>query len=171
MSEKNLVLVRHATAEDKSLKKSDAERKLTDKGWREAECIADLAKTFEVPKPETVFTSGFVRAEQTLAAFKLANSIKVVRDELFAPEGNVSRARDRVMSLLAEKKDSEGSTVWVVGHNPFLDDFLAKSAPQVFSCIQHLQKSALLWLQWEAKGGVLVESEARIRTYLPKPRN
>lgn len=125
-----LILWRHADAEDG---KPDGERRLTDKGLKQA---ARMAKWLSARLPEEiiVMASPAVRAQQTARA--LAEDVKTV------PDLDTSAS---AQDLLRACGWPRGGTVVAVGHQPTMGEVAAllltgASAPWA------VKKGAIVWL-------------------------
>lgn len=173
--ERHLVLVRHATAEEKSLSSIDADRALTGQGRNQAKIAARALRDYGVPEPDWVVTSGYKRAEQTLAAFVLPKDVRTVQNAVFSPYGDAKEAAGVLVSLLRERAGAgegpgpHGRVVWVVGHSPSLEHLLESFSERIFSSVKSLQKCAVIWVSWDGDFEPGVD-EPRLRGYLPKPR-
>ena len=140
-----LILWRHADAEDATPGKSDLERSLTAKGEKQARRVADwLGK--RLPKDVRILVSPAQRAQQTARA--LARH--------FETSGDVgTAAAPQPVLTAAGWPDGEG-TVVVVGHQPTLGQAAALALtgrPDDWS----VQKGAIWWLESRGRG------EARVR--------
>lgn len=108
----DLLLVRHATAEDGRPGRSDADRRLTAEGRREfLRALAGLRRLD--PEPTRILTSPLVRARET--AELLAEQVAGPEPEewpLLAPGGSLE-------GILRDLRGA-GETVVLVGHEPGL---------------------------------------------------
>lgn len=105
----DLILWRHADAEELSEGVDDPHRGLTPKGERQARRVAEWLNRF-LPERTRVLVSPALRTQQTAQA--LERPFKIV--EALGPEGTVE-------GLLAASRWPEASTpVLVVGHQPTL---------------------------------------------------
>jgi len=102
----NLILWRHADAEDGI---PDMDRRLTDKGIRQAKLMAAWLKA-RLPKHVRVLVSPAARARQTADALEMEYSI--MRE--LAPGADAARV------LAAAGWPLEGDNVLIVGHQPTL---------------------------------------------------
>ena len=105
-----LFLVQHGKAKDKD---EDPQRPLTDQGRAETEKIAELLARI-VPDIGEIRHSGKTRAEQTAVIFGRALGLAenvVQKDYLGATED---------VTAVAEQLQSEGQSVMLVGHKPFM---------------------------------------------------
>jgi len=166
---RHLVLVRHATAEDRDGSKEDFARALTERGQAQAKTLAQLSQLAGAPKPDLVFTSGYRRAEETLRCFFTEDDVPVVRDGAFAPDGGLKRGLALIFEMLEKYEVSEGGCVWIVGHNPHLELLLEELAPRVLANLGAVAKGTLIWLDWE-RGRFGWGEEPRLRMALPKPK-
>lgn len=111
-----LILLRHGKAERDSKSGEDFDRKLTDRGVREATAMAaNLADLGLIP--DIVLVSPAKRTRETWAAAQAAfpNSAARVEQLLYLAE-------ERVVRELAEAAGQSSRTVMVVGHNPGLQE-------------------------------------------------
>jgi phosphohistidine phosphatase len=166
---RHLVLVRHATAEERSWSKDDFARALTDKGHFQAKTVAQLAEAGGVPRPDVVFSSGYRRAEETLRHFFNPDEVCLLRDAVFSPEGSAKKTLQTLQSGLEKFESGAESCAWIFGHNPHIEFLLDEVAPRVLAAIGAVQKGSLLWLEWES-GEFRWGEEPRLRMALPKPR-
>ena len=139
-----LILWRHADAHDARAGQSDADRALTDKGERQAECMAGWLNA-RLPADARVLASPAVRTQQTARA--LGRDVQTVRD-LFTDTS--PRAALRALGW-----PDAGGTVVVVGHQPTLGQIAAlllSGEARYWS----VKKAATWWLVGPdgAEGGV-----------------
>jgi phosphohistidine phosphatase len=109
-----IVLLRHGIAEDRTVDKPDAERKLTEAGKRRMKKIAkSLARNF--PEAEVLISSPLVRAVETAEAVAKAygGELRMETTELLEPGADVRDFR----RLLA---DTKAQFAIFVGHEPNL---------------------------------------------------
>jgi phosphohistidine phosphatase len=122
MTERTLVLLRHAKAEEHGVK-PDFERRLTDKGLADADAAgAWLAD--EGLLPRLVLCSPAARTRQTwqAAAIALAQGAPGgSAPEVHYEDGLYDGGRTEVIDLLRRVPD-DVATVLVVGHNPTMTD-------------------------------------------------
>jgi phosphohistidine phosphatase SixA len=121
---RHLVLIRHATAEERSWSKDDFARALTEKGHFQAKTLAALSDAAGVPAPDVVFSSGYRRAEETLRHFFNPDNVCLVRDATFAPEGGMKRTVQALFQGLERFEVGPQACTWVFGHNPHLESLL-----------------------------------------------
>jgi len=109
-----LILWRHAEAEDGAAGQSDAERRLTARGRRQARAMADWLAA-RLPKDTRILVSPAVRTQQTARALG--------RSFVSAPRiGPQAEVED--LQATAGWPDA-GGTVLLVGHQPTLGQFAA----------------------------------------------
>lgn len=111
-----LILLRHGKAERDSASGDDFDRKLTDRGVREAAATAaNLAELGLIP--DIVLVSPAARTRETWAAAQDAFPRAASR-----VEQSLYHAEERVVRRLAEAAGESSGTVMVVGHNPGLQE-------------------------------------------------
>lgn len=106
-----LILWRHAEAEDGF---PDMERRLTAKGERQAEKIADFLRS-RLPDPTRIMASPAVRTQQTARALS----------RKFETEAAVGPGSDARAVLKATGWPHAKGCVLVVGHQPYLGEIAA----------------------------------------------
>ena len=130
----DLILWRHADAEDAGPGKSDLQRELTGKGRKQAERVAEWLRE-RLPKDYSVIASPAARAQQTAEAL----GVKFRTDKSIAPGA-------RVADLLKAAGWPEGKgTVVLVGHQPDLGHAVAELLAGRASDWS-LKKGALVWV-------------------------
>lgn len=138
----DLLLWRHADAEEQVPGRSDLERALTSRGEKQAARMA-LWLDRQLPEGARILASPARRAEQTVLA--LGRKYKV-RAEL-APDGNVEE-------LLALARWPEGKgIVLVVGHQPILGQTIARLLGLSGSECR-VRKGAVWWLRSRMRDGL-----------------
>ncbi len=137
----DLILWRHAEAEEQAEIGGDLARRLTPKGEKQAARMAAWLDR-QLPEGARIFVSPAVRTEQTV--LPLGRKYRV-RDEL-APESDA----DALLGLV-HWPDARGTTV-VVGHQPTLGRVIARllglSEPE---CA--VRKGAAWWLRQRVREG------------------
>jgi phosphohistidine phosphatase len=134
-----LILWRHAEAEDDV---PDSARKLTDKGLKQAQVMAEWLKP-RLPKNTRIIVSPTKRTQQTAAA--LGDDYETVKEI-----GTSASAK----SILAAAgwPDAKGAVV-VVGHQPTLGEvaaLLLSGDPMGWN----IRKGAVWWFSYKKKGDV-----------------
>jgi phosphohistidine phosphatase len=134
-----LILWRHAEAEDGV---PDSARKLTDKGLKQAQVMAEWLKP-RLPKNTRIIVSPTKRTQQTAAA--LGDDYETVRE--IGPSASAK-------SILAAAgwPDAKGAVV-VVGHQPTLGEvaaLLMSGDPMGWN----IRKGAVWWFSYKKKGDV-----------------
>jgi len=142
----NLILWRHADAEDSAPGSSDDARRLTPKGRQQARRVAAWLKK-QLPDEARLLVSPAQRAQETAQA--LTRRFKV--------SGQVGTAADPQDILKAAGWPSGGGTVVVVGHQPTLGQAAALAVtgrPAEWS----VKKGAIWWLETRGGGDVAVRA-------------
>ena len=165
MLEFDLVIVRHAEAVESLHFSSDSERRLTPRGEKQANGIAQVRRLLNVPSPQLVFTSGYVRAEQTLERALQGEVLSVIRDSAFAPDGSVESAWAMLLQELKSRDFTSTPCIWVVGHNPHIERFIQLIDSHVGRSVRPFKKANLAWIAlnvWQVD-----KCEAVLRAYVP----
>jgi phosphohistidine phosphatase len=136
-----LILWRHADAEDAAPGKPDAERSLTAKGIKQARRVAAWLKK-RLPAEARVLVSPARRAQQTAQA--LSKRFETVRE--------VGATADAQSVLKAAGWPDGHGTVVVVGHQPTLGQTVALLLTGR-SGDWSIRKGAIWWLAGRARGG------------------
>lgn len=142
----DLILWRHAEAQEAASGADDLSRALTKKGEKQASRMAAWLDR-HLPEGTRVLVSPAVRTQQTAAA--LDRKFKL-RDEL-VPETTV----DDVLSLLKWHVDTGlqlKGPVLLVGHQPYLGELVAKLlGMQAHTC--PVRKGGVWWLRTRIRNG------------------
>ncbi len=143
-----LLLLRHADAEP--LAATDAERRLTEKGERQAERVARFLKTTGLI-PELLLTSPFTRASQTAQAVGKTLEIEPVTASFLASGMRPEQALGELAAYANFQR------VIIVGHEP--DFSLLASALLGASSSLHIRKAALVGLEVQSlrTGGAILD--------------
>jgi phosphohistidine phosphatase len=142
----NLVLWRHADAEDGAPGRSDEERRLTAKGEKQAKRMAAWLES-QLPDDVRVLVSPAKRAQQTAQALT----------RKFETTGEVGTGAGPESVLKAAGWPAGDGTMVVVGHQPTLGQAAAlalEGTPADWS----LKKGAILWLESRDRGDVVVRA-------------
>jgi phosphohistidine phosphatase len=147
-----IYFLRHASAgKAHANAKKDERRPLDDEGILQARYIGRLLANLDV-QVEQIVSSPLKRALQTasLVANELAFEGEVQRDEALRPESVY--AQFKAMTERYRKLDA----IMVVGHNPSLTEFLAKSvgAPSSAAHVE-LKKGAVAKVDMNGRSGLL----------------
>lgn len=115
-----LFLLRHETAEDHALAKSDHARKLTGKGKTNAFNRATKFRD-KLDKVDVIVTSTAARALETAEIYAqvLGKSKELVKSDAFTPD---KRVRD-VMKALGDFKNY--GEIILVGHGPWIEQLIS----------------------------------------------
>ncbi len=144
-----LILWRHAEAHEAMPGESDLERKLTDKGRRQAERVATWLER-NLPATRRVYVSEAKRAQQT-ARF-LDKKARVL------PALNPDQEADVVMAAIEAQKASE--PIVLVGHQPWIGMLIHHLLTGQDGYVS-VKKGALWWLslrQRSEESSVLVRA-------------
>jgi phosphohistidine phosphatase len=140
----DLLLWRHADAEDPPPGGADAERRLTAKGVKQAARVAAWLDA-RIPASARVIASPAVRAQQTAAALSRSS----------ATSDRVSPGAKPAEVLEAAGWPGGSETVIVVGHQPTLGAAAALALTGK-AAAWRLKKGAVWWLRSEDGGPTLV---------------
>ncbi|MFY9329684.1 MAG: histidine phosphatase family protein [Georgfuchsia sp.] len=138
----DLLLWRHAEAEDIHAGGRDHERKLTTKGKRQAQKIADWL-ALQLPQDARILVSPALRTVQTAEALKRKFEIS----EQLSTRASLS-------DHLAAARWPDNGNVLLVGHQPTLGQIAAllmSGHPSAWE----IRKGALWWLRSAPEGGKL----------------
>ncbi|ADI30308.1 SixA phosphatase family protein [Methylotenera versatilis] len=143
----NLILWRHAEAEDHSKSGADFDRVLTKTGHKDA---AKMAKWLNqhLPANTEALCSPAVRCLQTVAALQALSSINVeVVDYLSV---------DSTPEIIASKvcNDDSSRTILIIGHQPNLGTLITKLLGMSESACA-VKKGAVWWLRQRVNEGVM----------------
>jgi len=139
MAVRNLILWRHAEAEDLLHGASDLERALTKKGHKQAKQMAGWLKKY-LPKQTYVLVSPAVRTRETVAYW----GDDWQEDSRLAPE----RPLQPLLQLLAQ---SPFESVMLVGHQPWIGELAAHGLGMSDGQIS-IKKGAVWWLRLPKSG-------------------
>lgn len=142
----NLILWRHADAEDAAPGVSDDARRLTAKGVKQAKRMAAWLRK-RLPEDAEVLVSPARRAQQTAQALP----------RRFKTSGEIGTGADPQSVLKAAGWPEGDGTVVVVGHQPTLGQAVALAltgSPADWS----LKKGAIWWLESRGSGNAVVRA-------------
>lgn len=142
----NLILWRHADAEDGAPGRSDDARRLTAKGEKQAKRMAAWLKE-QLPADAEVLVSPARRAQQTAQALT----------KKFDTSDEVGTGSRPESVLKAAGWPAGGRTVVVVGHQPTLGQ-TAALALEGRAADWSLKKGAIWWLESRSRGDVVVRA-------------
>jgi phosphohistidine phosphatase len=141
-----LILWRHADAEDAAPGKPDAERSLTATGEEQAlRMAAWLGK--RLPDDARILVSPAKRAQQTARALS----------KHFESNGNVGTTAGPQSVLTAAAWPDGGATVVVVGHQPTLGQAVALALTGG-AADWSVRKGAIWWLESRGRGDIIVRA-------------
>ncbi|HQR04007.1 MAG: histidine phosphatase family protein [Proteobacteria bacterium] len=138
----DLILWRHAEAEDPRPGESDLDRGLTSRGRDQASAVAVWLRS-HLPQDARILASPARRTRQTADALGIAYRI----ESRLAPGGNAGQL------LTACGWPDAGGTVLIVGHQPTLGEaaaLLLSGSPQPWT----VRKGSLWWLRGRQRQGV-----------------
>ncbi len=139
---KDLILWRHAEAQDLQFGIDDVNRALTKKGESQAAKMANWLKQY-LSKDICIISSPALRAEQTIKALGFPYQI----NKSLLPKASV----DQVLELVQETfYQSNVSDILLVGHQPWLGQ-VAAFFLQINSAELSIKKSAVWWLRQNLK--------------------
>jgi phosphohistidine phosphatase len=146
-------LIRHADAEDQRPGQLDAERKLTDKGWRQSGWLASTLEALGI-KYHTLVTSPLRRARDTGYTLEhLADRLEV--DELLAnpPDAQILDFLG-ALEVSLEPLPSSGP-IALIGHQPYLGELIALMlcGDTALGRSFEVKKAALYALEWSGEHG------------------
>jgi len=134
---KNLILWRHAEAQDLLLAGDDFSRALTVKGESRATVMAGWIKQ-HLPEDICIVSSPAMRAQQTVQALGLPYKI----NKNLLPEASI----DDVLQLVQEIFQQDNSNVMLVGHQPWIGQVIAYFL-QIQPAGIIVKKGAVWWLE------------------------
>jgi len=149
-----LLVIRHAVAEDTLSGGTDADRPLTDAGKAKLRQAVRGLRALEL-RFDRVLTSPWKRAAQTAAVLAPIASGALVETELLTRPPSAE-----LLALISERNE----TTAVVGHEPWLGELIAWLA---FGDAKHgdalvIKKSGVVWLD-----GTAVPGGMQVRALLP----
>jgi len=143
---KNLIIVRHAKAEKRSVEIDDIERKLTKVGKSDAKEVAEYV-TKAANKVDLLITSPALRAKETAEIFtkSFESKPKIVEEELLY-EGEVEEIIEKISNI------TKGyNNVIMFGHNPTFDELAKKLTGDDL----HLRKAGVICIEGESFDDIL----------------
>jgi len=152
----NLLLWRHAEAEDRSRDGTDLARELTPKGLKQAAAMARWLNTHG-PKEPRILVSPARRTQQTAQA--LERRFETCKE--IAPDRAVSDLLKA--SGWPEGRHAERESVILVGHQPTLGLLAAKLLTGK-EAVWSVKKGALWWFQYRNRDGI---EETILKLVLP----
>lgn len=140
-----LLLIRHGLAEDPRPGQRDADRALTEEGWRRTRA-AMRGLVARGLTPTRGFHSPFRRAAETMACLQeAAGSFPMESSLALVPEGRVAQADLWLRGLLTESPEA---IVALVSHQPFLGDLVFHLTGREVE----VKKASCTVLRWESGG-------------------
>ncbi len=149
----NLILWRHAEAEDQSLSGQDADRVLTKRGQKDAQKMAKWLAQY-LPDNAEIWCSPARRCLETVSTLHNLTGIKVKEVEFLGVNSSVERIAKEVVN------EEINRTIVIVGHQPNLGLLISKlSGMNQDACV--VKKCAVWWLRQR-----LVDEGKTLQTYL-----
>lgn len=137
----NLILVRHAKAEDRlNWKGPDSSRPLTEKGIKHFRQMMDKFSP-RIPKPDMIVSSSFLRAKQTA---ELLSSIWDNQEIILSEALECMRPLEEKMHLIQEVQKHGLNTVYFVGHEPDLGRLASAILTKSETSFFHLKKGGMI---------------------------
>jgi phosphohistidine phosphatase len=147
----NLILWRHAEAEDQSASGADADRKLTKKGRKDAEKMAKWLSE-HLPGNTQILCSPAKRCLETIAPLQHLTNCKIEIAEFLSATSTVEKIAKKIIN------DDYNKTILIVGHQPNLGFLIARLLGlQVNACV--VKKGAVWWTRQR-------DDDGAIQTYL-----
>ncbi|NOT14562.1 MAG: phosphohistidine phosphatase [Methylotenera sp.] len=151
----NLILWRHAEAEDAAAGDKDASRTLTKRGHKDASKVATWLDA-HLPANTQILSSPAQRCLQTLQALQNLNTRKVKVVDFLSIESSVERIAKEVVN------SDRTQTILIVGHQPNLGSLIAKLlGMREGACV--VKKGAVWWLKQRPIEG---SKTSALQTYL-----
>jgi phosphohistidine phosphatase len=153
MSVKTIYLLRHTTAEERSVMRPDVDRCLVEKGRQQALRIGTFMRRQQL-LPDLVLTSPYPRALQTAMLVAASADLHCeVQEQLWLSHGT---SPDYQYEQLQASLADWPATTLLVGHEPEMSALLARLLGQSVAAIQ-LKKGSLLALQFDPLQGVRLQ--------------
>jgi phosphohistidine phosphatase SixA len=117
-----ITLLRHASAEDRSVTLADEKRILTEKGIKQSKRVASFCQSRQL-LPETLLSSPLLRAEQTaqIVQSNLTTCPKVTTVN-WLENGTPVKV---VIAELGKLAEQHLDNIWLVGHEPDFSELIA----------------------------------------------
>lgn len=146
---KNLILWRHAQAQEIQFAKDDVSRALTKNGKNQALVMANWLKPY-LANNTYIISSPALRTEQTVKALNLPYHLH----NSLLPEASV----DEVLQLIQDFYQSNISDLLLVGHQPWLGQVAAYFL-QIKTAEIGIKKAGVWWLTQSLKQAKKVDAE------------
>jgi phosphohistidine phosphatase len=118
----NLLVVRHAKAQQESPSGRDADRPLAARGYAQAAYLAGLFAEGDLEPPDLILASPAVRTRTTALILGEACAIGVTPEPALFLDTTLDRLWQRLGAI------RQAGRVMIVGHNPTLESFIAHAA-------------------------------------------
>lgn len=119
-----ITFLRHATAEDTSLSKADADRALIDKGEKQVKRLAAFCQANQLI-PGAIYSSPLLRAQQT--ANRLRERLPGCPTPQIVDWLSTNTSASILLSELSKLAEQGLDDVWLVGHEPDFSEIIARA--------------------------------------------
>ena len=119
---KQLLVIRHAKAEEADFKKPDFKRALSHRGEKNAQEMAKRLKTKDL-HPQILYSSPALRAISTARFF--ADELGIAQSEIIQDQEIYEALTDTLLHCI-NQLDDQADFVALFGHNPAITDFVNK---------------------------------------------
>jgi phosphohistidine phosphatase len=147
---KTLLILRHAKSSWGDASLEDRERPLNERGRRDAPRMGDLLCAEQLV-PDVILTSDAVRAHTT--AMAVAETAGYTGEIVVHPGLYLASPED-ILSALQAVPDTNAGTVMIVGHNPGLEELLARLSGESHdlptAALVHLELPIETWSELDA---------------------
>jgi phosphohistidine phosphatase len=140
----DIILWRHAEAEDVSASGKDTDRVLTKRGRKDAARMAKWLSQY-LPTVTVVLCSPAQRCQETAAALSALNQVQIIIEDFLSVDSSV----ERITKELASKYSTK--TVLIVGHQPNLG-LLAVKLLGMHQSAGVVKKGSVWWLRQRLAG-------------------
>lgn len=149
----NLYLIRHATAEDYSISKSDFDRELTHEGRKKMEAAAKGWLSF-IDEPDAFVSSPLVRAVQTA---EIVKKVYGSEKEIFLDK-RLAAGRSRTDRIIEIAEEYQVENIAMFGHEPDFSEHVSNLISSSGAMV-NFRKGAIAKISFRGKarisGGVL----------------
>ncbi|MEQ1768130.1 MAG: histidine phosphatase family protein [Methylotenera sp.] len=143
----NLILWRHAEAEDSSSSGLDVDRALTKRGQKDAKKMANWLHQ-HLPSNVEILCSPAKRCVQTATALYNLNPLEIKVVDFLSAESTLARITKEIIN------DDSSKTLLIIGHQPNLGLIITKLLGMHESACA-VKKGAIWWLRQREVNGVL----------------
>jgi phosphohistidine phosphatase len=161
---KTLYIIRHAKAEDKSVNKTDYDRKLSATGERDARLMGLALQGLGV-HPDMVLSSPAERALHT--AEIVIDALDLSVDNIVCNKDIYNTTLKTLLKVLSQSPDKI-SSLMVFGHNPAFKDLVNYLGNKKF---EKLPKGSVVTLKFEIEKWSKINKRSGQLTYFEYPKN